>query len=388
MTETCALIPAAGRGARFGSAQNKVFAPLLGRPLVGWTLEAFAACTGVDAIVVIGSPDDLPRLREIADAFGGAKVRAVVPGGADRQTSVRAGLEAVGDARNVVVHDAARPCVTPALIDNTIAAAHASGAATTALPITDTLVRAEPDQAAGQVVEREGLWSVQTPQAFDAELLRNAHERAGLENFQGTDDASLVRRLGQTVRLASGSPENLKVTRPEDLALAEAILARRHPAPTLRIGYGYDVHPFANGRRLFLGGVEFPAERGLLGHSDADVVLHALCDALLGAAGLGDIGTRFPNNDPAHKNRPSIEFVREVTQAVAGAGYRIANVDVTVLAEAPKIGPLAGEIKTRIADALGVGPTQVGVKATTNEGMGFVGRGEGIAAHAVALIFR
>ncbi len=206
------------------------------------------------------------------------------------------------------------------------------------------------------------------------------------------DDAGLVRRLAHPVELVPGSPENLKVTRPEDRALAEAILAAREgaaPPPGMRIGYGYDVHPFAPGRRLFLGGVEFEgAGRGLLGHSDADVLLHAVCDALLGAAGLGDIGKLFPNTDPAHKDRPSLDFLREVAGRLAGEGYRVANVDITLLAEAPKIGPHAAQIKRNVARALGIAADQVGVKATTNEGMGFVGRGEGVAAHAVALIYR
>jgi 2-C-methyl-D-erythritol 2,4-cyclodiphosphate synthase len=235
---------------------------------------------------------------------------------------------------------------------------------------------------------------VQTPQAYRGDLIREAHRAAEQDGVRAGDDAGLVRRLAHPVTLVPGSPENLKVTRPGDRALAEAILAQREeatPAPSaaMRIGYGYDVHPFAEGRRLFLGGVEFPgAGRGLLGHSDADVLLHAVCDALLGAAGLGDIGKLFPNTDPAHKDRPSLQFLREVAGLLAGAGYQVANVDITVLAEAPKIGPHAARIKGNIAAALGIGPDQVGVKATTGEGMGFVGRGEGIAAHAVALIYR
>jgi 2-C-methyl-D-erythritol 4-phosphate cytidylyltransferase/2-C-methyl-D-erythritol 2,4-cyclodiphosphate synthase len=193
------------------------------------------------------------------------------------------------------------------------------------------------------------------------------------------------------VALVPGSPENVKVTRPEDAALAEAILARRHgtaTTPQMRIGYGYDVHPLVPGRRLFLGGVEFEgAPRGLEGHSDADVLLHAVCDALLGAAGMGDIGQLFPNTDPAHKDRPSTEFLREVARRLQREGFRVANLDATVLAEAPKIGPRAGAMKRAIAEVLGIPPEQVGIKATTGEGLGFVGRGEGIAAHAAALIY-
>lgn len=388
MTRVCALIPAAGRGARFGGSENKVFTPLLGRPMLAWTLRAFARCGAVESVILVGGEADLPRLREVADDWGGGKVRGVVPGGADRQASVAAGLAACGDARFVVVHDAARPCVTEALIAVTLSAARDAGAATAALPVADTLVRESIHPCAGENVERDRLWAVQTPQAFQTDLLREAHARAG-QNERATDDAGLVRRLGRPVRLVPGEPANLKVTHPEDRALAEAILARREaPPPTLRIGHGYDVHPFAEGRRLVLGGVEFPDQpRGLLGHSDADALLHAVCDALLGAAGLGDIGKLFPDDDPAHKDRASIEFLREVRARLDAAGFGVANVDVTVLAEAPRIGPRAAAIRENIADALRIPPDRVGVKATTAEGLGFVGRGEGIAVHAAALIY-
>lgn len=387
MTRVCALIPAAGRGVRFGGSENKIFAPILGRPLLAWTLEAFARCEAVESVVLVGNAADLPRLREMGQRWGGGKVQNVAPGGEDRQASVAAGL-AAADAPLVVVHDAARPCVTPALIAATLRAAGAAGAATAALPVADTLVREAPDQCAGEIVERAQVWAVQTPQAFQTELLREAH--AGQSLPRATDDAALVRRLGCPVKLVEGEPSNLKVTRPEDHALAEAILARREaaPPPTLRIGHGYDVHPFAPGRRLVLGGVEFPdAGRGLLGHSDADVILHAVCDALLGAAGQGDIGALFPDTDPANKDRPSLEFLRAVRARLDGAGWGVANVDVTVLAEAPRIGPRAPAIRESIAGALGISPERVGVKATTAEGLGFVGRGEGIAVHATALIY-
>lgn len=393
MTGVCALIPAAGRGVRFGSGENKIFAPLLGRPLLGWTVGAFARCEAIQRIVLIGGEDDLPRVRDIGDAFGGGKVRDVVRGGEDRQASVAAGLEAIGNgAECLLVHDAARPCVTPQLIEMVAIAARIFGAATAALPVTDTLARGSENHLLLDNVPREGLWTVQTPQGFLPDGLREAHQQAKRDGIRGTDDAGLVRHSGHSVELVPGAPENLKVTRPEDLALAEAILARREgmtATGTFRVGYGYDVHPFAAGRRLFLGGVEFEdAERGLLGHSDADVLLHAVCDALLGAAGLGDIGVLFPNTDAAHKDRPSLEFLREVRARLDEAGWRVGNIDVTVLAEAPKIGPRAAEIRRNIASVLGITPGQVGVKATTNEGMGFVGRGEGIAVHAAALLSR
>jgi 2-C-methyl-D-erythritol 2,4-cyclodiphosphate synthase/2-C-methyl-D-erythritol 4-phosphate cytidylyltransferase len=423
----CALIPAAGRGARFGGSDNKVFVPLAGRPLLGWTLDAFARCDAVDAIVLVGGEADAPRLREIGERYGGGKLRAVTRGGETRQESVRLGLAACGDAALVAVHDAARPCITPEIIDDVIrAAADSRYGATAAIPVSDTLVRAWtplsgiPPRADGHprcaaLVSRDGLWAIQTPQCFATSTLRDAHDRAQRCRMAATDDMSLVcpidpehvRSSSDSGRLVPGSPENLKVTRPEDLAIAEAILTRRlqqrradvpqpavtrpEPAaePPFRIGYGYDVHAFAEGRPLYLGGVLFPeADRGLLGHSDADVLLHAVCDALLGAAGLGDIGKLFPPSDARHKDRRSTEFLSEVGIRIRDSGWQVGNVDAMVLAEAPRVGPRVAEMRACIAAALETAPERISIKATTNEGMGFVGRGEGIAVHATALLMR
>jgi 2-C-methyl-D-erythritol 4-phosphate cytidylyltransferase/2-C-methyl-D-erythritol 2,4-cyclodiphosphate synthase len=228
--------------------------------------------------------------------------------------------------------------------------------------------------------------------------LQSAHTKAEKDGFHATDDMSVIRygEGGGGGYLVLGSPENLKVTQPEDLALAEAILMRRHTpppsspgggVPPFRIGYGYDVHPFAEGRPMYLGGVHFPeADRGLQGHSDADALLHAVCDALLGAAGLGDIGTYFPPSDNRHKNRRSTEFLQEVGQAIENAGWQVGNMDVMVLAETPRLGPRVEQIRHVISQILGITPEQISIKATTNEGLGFIGRGEGIAVHATALL--
>ena len=401
----CALILAAGRAARFGGTENKVFTTLAGRPLLSWTLQAFADCAEVDSIILVGSPGELARLTELGEVWGGGKLRAVVVGGRDRQASVRNGLAACHAFDFVAVHDGARPGITPEKVSEVIAAAQLYGAATLALPVADTLIRGiagENTPTYGDRVPRDGLCAVQTPQVFRTSLLRSAHDHAANAQYQGTDDASLVAHYGHAVRLVPGSPENLKVTRPDDATLASAILTTRHPATPLpsapthyalppthypRIGYGYDVHVFAPGRRLFLGGVEFEgAEQGLLGHSDADVVLHALCDALLGAVGRDDIGKLFPPSDMRHKDRRSTEFLDEVKALLDADDYEIINIDITILAETPKINPKADAMKAAIAVHLGISPKQIGIKATTNEGMGFIGRGEGIAAHAIASV--
>lgn len=267
--------------------------------------------------------------------------------------------------------------------------------------MSDTLTRAD-----GALVERDGLHAVQTPQVFPLKNLHSAHVRALARASVATDDASLYRELVGPVQLVDGSRENIKVTTPEDLALAEAILKNRNSSPSplpsetdreqgrgqggwIRVGHGYDVHRLVSGRELWLGGVHFEdSPLGLEGHSDADAALHALCDALLGAAGLPDIGQLFPPGDSAHKDRASIEFVREVKTRLDEGGWSVGNVDLTIIAEAPKIGPRASEMKTVIAQALGIEIGQVSIKATTNERLGFIGRREGIAAHASALISR
>jgi 2-C-methyl-D-erythritol 4-phosphate cytidylyltransferase / 2-C-methyl-D-erythritol 2,4-cyclodiphosphate synthase len=398
MARVCALIPAAGRGVRFGGGENKVFTPLLGRPLLGWTLEAFAQCAVIDSVVLIGTDDELDRLKEIGNVYGGGKLAAVVPGGATRQESVRLGLDTLPDScSHVIVHDAARCCITPTLIMAVAQGAFTYGVASAMVPVADSLMKLHTDNhfADGrsdtwQAVDRSGIYAVQTPQAFTRELLHRAHEAALHDHFVGTDDLSLVRRISNDAywEPVSGSPENLKVTTPEDGIIAEAILEGRM-RQTIRVGHGYDVHRLVAGREMWLGGVHFPeSEFGLEGHSDADAPLHALCDALLGAAGLPDIGQLFPPSDMAHKNRASIEFVQEVKARLSGFGWSVENVDLSILAEAPKIGPRAGEMKMVIAGALGIEPEQVSIKATTNEGLGFIGRGEGIAAHVSALISR
>ncbi len=390
MSAKYALIPAAGRAARFSSGgDNKIFALLGGRAILTRTAEAFAAHPQIDGIVVVAGPSEVSRCREAL--VGVDKVLAVVAGGQTRQESVAIGLFTLGGDPDdlILVHDAARPLVTAAIIDRCLEGARQFGNAVAALPVTDTLKAADDALIVQRTVDREGLWAMQTPQAFHLSTLFEAHGAARTLGWLGTDEAALVEQFTEEpVHLVLGGPANIKITRPEDLPLAEALWQSRDASPMIqpRIGFGYDIHPLVEGRKLFLGGVEIPSPRGLDGHSDADVLLHALCDALLGAAGLPDIGHLFPNTDPAYKGASSLTLLAEVVRRVHEVGYAVGNADMTLIAEAPKIAPHVAEMRAVIANTLRVEPSQVGIKATTNEGLGSLGRGEGIAAHAVALL--
>ncbi len=393
MTAAYALIPAAGRAARFNTdgraGGNKVFAPIAGRSLLRWTVEAFAAHAEIDGILVVATSGEVVRCRAALD--GVEKLLAIIPGGETRQASVAIGLFTLGGAADdlVLVHDGARPLVTPEVITRCLDGAREFGNAVAALPLSDTLKAVDEQQTVQRTVDREGLWAVQTPQAFRLATLFEAHVAARAQGWTGTDEASLVEKFSEEpVHLVLGAPSNFKVTRPDDLRLAEAVLRSRLEGPVgqTRIGFGYDIHPLALGRRLVLGGVEIPSPRGLDGHSDADVLLHALCDALLGAAGLPDIGNLFPNTDPAYKGISSLHLLRQVWERLNLAGYEVGNVDLTLIAETPKIAPHVPQMRALIAQTLHIEPARVGIKATTNEGLGSLGRGEGIAAHAVAAI--
>ncbi len=391
-----ALIPAAGRAARFQSGtetsrrtSNKVFAPLAGKPLLRWTADALAGHPEIDGLLVVCGPQEVASCRAALDGL--EKLLAIVPGGETRQESVAIGLYTLGGHAEdlVLVHDGARPLVTPEVIMRCLEGARERGNAVAALPVADTLKAVSDTQTVLRTVDRADLWAVQTPQVFRVETLYEAHAAARDMGWLGTDEASLVEQFtGESVHLVPGDPFNFKITRPDDLRLAEAVLRSRLAVRTMqtRIGFGYDIHPLMEGRRLFLGGIEISHSCGLDGHSDADVLLHALCDALLGAAGLPDIGNLFPNTDPAYKNISSITLLREVQGHLAGQGFQVGNVDMTLIAEAPKISPYVPQMRALIAETLGIEAVQVGIKATTNEGLGALGRGEGMAAHAVAAI--
>jgi 2-C-methyl-D-erythritol 4-phosphate cytidylyltransferase / 2-C-methyl-D-erythritol 2,4-cyclodiphosphate synthase len=374
------ILAAAGAGVRAGVAKQWLL--LGGETVLRRSARALAACPVVDEIVAV-VPAGL-EAKGLAEVEGLGKPARAVAGGAARADSVRSGLAAAADAGVILVHDAARPFVTPDLAARVAEVAARDGAALAAVRATDTVKRAaegEPPRVAA-TLDRRAVWLAQTPQGFRRELLLRAYHAAGEEAAAATDECALVERLGEPVTLVAGEPGNFKITGPDDVDRARAALE----AP-VAMGVGYDSHRFSAGRRLVLGGVEFEGD-GLLGHSDADVCAHAIGDAILGAAGLGDLGRHFPDTDPRWRGVSSLLLLREISAKAAERGWRVGNCDVTLAARRPRIAPRAEEMRARLAEALGVAAAQVNVKATTGEGMGFVGREEGIAAHAVALLVR
>ncbi|KQM41286.1 bifunctional 2-C-methyl-D-erythritol 4-phosphate cytidylyltransferase/2-C-methyl-D-erythritol 2,4-cyclodiphosphate synthase [Sphingomonas sp. Leaf10] len=371
---TVALIVAAGQGTRSGSATPKQFVPVAGRSMVAHAHAALSAHPGIDRVVVVIGAGQADALRA---AIG--EVEHVI-GGATRRESVAAGLAAIGDAARVLIHDAARPFVPADTIDRLLAALDHAPGAVPVLPVADTL--AHGGTALGDVVPRAALVRVQTPQAFAVPAIREAHN-AWDASAEATDDAQMLRAIGLEVAMVEGDPMLDKITYPADFALAEA---RALPALVSRSATGYDVHRLETGEELWLGGVLIPHDRGLSGHSDADVALHAITDALLGTIGAGDIGTHFPPSDPQWRGAESGQFLAHAAELVRAEGGIIDFVDLTLICEAPKIGPHRAAMRSRIADILGIGERQVSIKATTSERLGFTGRQEGIAAQAIATI--
>ncbi len=381
-----AIIAAGGRGLRFGGGQPKQLATLGGRTILQRSVDAFID-SDVVAEVVVALPVSLAADPPVY-LRSRAKPVLIVDGGERRQDSVRQAFERVDQrAEVVVIHDAARPLVTDALIRRTIDAAFETGAAIAALRASDTVKRAD---ATGHIVEtlpRDRIYLAQTPQAFRVDVLRHALT----SRADATDEAALAEQAGHPVQLVDGDPRNLKITTADDLALAEKLLggtAEAAPYAGMRIGNGYDLHRLVEGRPLVLGGVTIPFDKGLLGHSDADVICHAVTDAILGAAGAGDIGRHFPDTDAAWKDANSLDLLRRAAAIVAAAGYMVINVDVVVVAQRPKLAPHAEAIRASVAGALGCDACQVSVKGKTNEGVDSVGAGDAIAAHAVALLAR
>ncbi|HEY9080831.1 bifunctional 2-C-methyl-D-erythritol 4-phosphate cytidylyltransferase/2-C-methyl-D-erythritol 2,4-cyclodiphosphate synthase [Magnetovibrio sp.] len=379
MVKTVALVVAAGRGRRFGGDLPKQYAKLGARTVLRHTLMRLISHPAVDAVGCVIHPDDRDLYE---DAVQGLPLLAPVNGGATRQDSVRLGLQSLCDAKpdKVLIHDAARPFASAALIDGVIAALDTQPGALPCVVVADTLKRGR-DGLIEDTVPREGLYRAQTPQGFRFEDILKAHEQFAGQEL--TDDTQLLERIGLDIALTPGAEDNFKITTQEDLMRAERLLAAHGETRTAQ---GFDVHRLGDGTFVTLCGIEIPHSQGLVGHSDADVALHALTDALLGTVGAGDIGQHFPPSDAQWKGASSDQFASHAARLIRERGGEIVNVDITLICEAPKIGPHRTAMVTKVADILNVDEDRVSVKATTTEGLGFTGRGEGIAAQALASV--
>lgn len=382
-----AVLLAAGNSTRMGGSRSKVLEELGGRPALCRSLEVLDRCPLIGEICLVCRERDRADMLPLTSGLA-TPVR-VVPGGAQRQDSVEQGVEALtGPWEYVAIHDGARPLVTEEVLAAVCRDAMAHGAATAAVPSKDTCKLADEAGFVAATPARDRLWAVQTPQAFSLALYREALGKARAAGQSYTDDCQLIEAAGGSVKLTMGDYRNIKLTTPEDLLAARAYLGGEGGKKTVRIGYGYDVHRLVEGRKLILAGVEVPFEKGLLGHSDADVIAHAVADALLGAAALGDIGHLFPDTDPRYDGADSLKLLGEVCRLLREKGFSIGNIDATLLAQRPKIAPHISRMRENLAAACGIPVGQVSVKATTEERLGFTGREEGMAASAVCLLER
>jgi len=380
---TAAIIVAAGRGVRAGGDIPKQYQPLAGKPVLAHAINAFGTRADIDRTLVVLHPDDAHLFADlVAPHLGGFAIETCL-GGEARAASVRAGLEVLAgqDIKTVLVHDGARPLVSDRLILRVLAATREFGAAAPAMAVTDTLWE-NTGGFVGQTVERAGLARAQTPQGFDFTKLLSAH-RAG--DTSATDDVQIARAAGQNVKIVAGEPRNIKITEATDFQRAAQIIGG---GMDIRTGNGFDVHAFIEGDHVILCGVKIPHERGLKGHSDADVALHAVSDAIYGALGQGDIGQWFPPSEARWKNAASDIFLRHAMRLATDQGFILSNADCTIICESPKIGPHAQAMRARLAEITGVAPDRLSVKATTSERLGFTGRKEGIAALATVTLLK
>ena len=380
-----AIILAAGSGSRMNSSVPKQRLTINGESILRHTARAFEKSREIDSIVVVSREDEIEwATNELKNDFG--KVHAIVCGGKNRAESACKGFYAIDSHTDfVAIHDGARCLVTDEIIDNVVRAAYVHSAASAMHSVSDTLKKVGDSGFVNATISREGMYAAQTPQVFSRELYARAME--GLRPDETiTDDNMLVERIGEKVFAVEAGRENIKVTTPEDVGYAEYVLKRRHDMSGFRIGHGYDVHRLVEGRRLVIGGVDIPHTLGLLGHSDADVLTHAAMDALLGAAGLGDIGRHFPDTDGQYKDVSSLRLLDRVAALIAEKGYYVENIDVTLVAQRPKISPYINEMIANVSKTLNIDCGRVNIKATTEERLGFTGSEEGISCHAVALI--
>lgn len=386
-----AIITAAGSGLRLGSATPKQFLKVCGIPVLARTIEVFQKSAAIDQIIVVVPADYRQQTQDLINKYQLTKVRQIVNGGEERQNSVKAGLDFISEDQGlVIVHDGVRPFITTPIIERCINTAAKTGAAMAAVPVSDTIKEGNQDATVRHTIDRSFLYQAQTPQVVEINILRRAMAEAEEKSFTGTDEASLLEEIGIPMTMVEGSERNIKITRPEDLVIAEALLMKNQQKSQkispIRIGHGYDAHRLVEDRPLVLGGVRIDHSHGLLGHSDADVLTHALCDAILGAMAGGDIGRHFPDSDPDYKGINSIKLLSRVMELAREKGLRLANADITIIAQKPKLAPHFPAMLTNLARACACQQEQINIKATTSEEMGFSGRQEGMEAHAVALL--
>lgn len=374
------------------SGENKMLREIGGKSVLYRSLQTLLSIEQIDRIAVVVSEATEEAARTLIEEFRAEHRCVLHKGGKERSDSVYAGLLALEGCDIVAVHDGARCFVSPEVVRSTIDSAANTGSGVAGMPAKDTIKRVD-GKTVIETIERSSLWVVQTPQTFRYDVLRAAYDDAMLCKARATDDASFVERMGGCVVMVEGGYDNIKITTEEDIVFAGAIITRRENncgtqtwEGGMRIGFGEDTHMLVEGRELVLGGIRIPFERGLLGHSDADVLTHAVMDALLGAAALGDIGKLFPDNDAQYAGAHSIGLLAKVAELLAQKGYTVGNIDATVVAQRPKLAPHSDAMRKNIADAVGVPIDCISIKATTSEGLGFEGRGEGITARCVALI--
>lgn len=389
---TSAIITVGGSGTRMQSddGTTKQFMNVAGLPVVTRTILQFQESPYIDEIIIVAKGDEIDLYTDMIHEYSLTKVKRVVKGGSTRQESVLNGFRSINnESKFVCIHDGVRCLITQDNIKAVMKAAYANNCACAASRVYDTLKTADSSLFIQATPDRDKTWCAQTPQVFGADLYRACAYSAKKEGLSVTDDCMLVEHYGFKIKLVDCGRNNLKITTKDDLVLAEAIIRSRNNTngeENMRIGHGYDVHKLVEGRKLILGGVEIPHEKGLDGHSDADVLIHAVMDAVIGALGLGDIGLHFPDNDKKYKNIDSFVLAKRTAELLKENGYKISNIDATLIMQAPKVRPYIEQMQKNIADVYSVDVSCVNIKATTEEGLGFTGEKLGIASHAVCLI--
>ena len=381
-SKATAIILAAGIGKRMGTGISKQYLEIGEKPILVHTLEKFEKASSVINIIIVVSKADIEYVQNISGKYEISKVTNITVGGRERQDSVKNGLRCLDDDTKIVmIHDGVRPFVSTEYIDLLIRHVEEKGAIIPGVPVNDTVKSVDYDGRVSETLDRSTLWLTQTPQVYLRNIICNAYEQAYRDGFYGTDDAALVERIGVPVVMMPGSKQNIKITTPEDLDMGAYILKQK--STIIKVGIGYDSHRLVKGRALILGGVEIPNDLGLLGHSDADVLLHAICDAILGALGDGDIGKHFPDTDTTYKDISSLKILQMVKERATAKRFSVSNVDATVIMEKPKLRSYITKMIHNISNILEIDSGMVNIKASTNEGMGFVGRNEGIAVFSV-----